>query len=421
MEKMLANRQIKSEQALAILEVARRLGLSTDLDELLQLIVAETVRVLDCQRATLFLYDPDNQQLYSRIATGSEQIRFDISRGIAGACARDRQIINVPDAYADDRFNPDIDKQSGFRTRNLLACPLIDYHHHLVGVLQAINKRTGKFTDQDQWLAQTLSSQAAVALQRAKLLQEYAHKQQMEHELDIARSIQQGLLPKCPPQVPGFDIAGWNKPADQTGGDCFDYVSLPDGRVAILLADASGHGIGPALVVAHCRAMFRALLAAELPLDQLLGHINDQLCQDLPDDRFVTAFFGLLEPEACRVLYCSAGQGPILHLQPHNNTASVFPASCCPLSIIPHMNFELEPPLQMQPGDVLLLVTDGFVEWTNPDDQQFGTDRLIEIVNGNPRDSAEALLIKIRQAVANFAQGTEQQDDLTGIVIKRLD
>ena len=167
--------------------------------------------------------------------------------------------------------------------------------------------------------------------------------------------------------------------------------------------------------------MFRALLAAGLPLDQLLGHINDQLCQDLPPDRFITAFFGLLEPEAARVLYCSAGQGPILHIQPKNNTASVFPASCCPLSIIPQMSFELASPLQMQRGDVLLLVTDGFIEWTNPNGQQFGTDRLIEIVNTNPRDGAETLLNKIRQAVAHFAQGTEQLDDLTGIVIKRLD
>ena len=196
-----ASRKISLSNATAILEVARHLGISVDLDELLDLIVRETTTVLDCERASLFLYDPDRDELYSKIATGTDQIRLPMDCGIVGACARSGSLINVPDAYADERFHKDVDRKSGFRTHNILSCPLIGYDGKLVGVLQAINKRNGTFRAVDEWLIETLSSQAGVALQRATLLKESAEKQHLERELDLAREIQLGLLPKTKPQI----------------------------------------------------------------------------------------------------------------------------------------------------------------------------------------------------------------------------
>ena len=236
---------------MALLEVSKQMAASTELVPLLQRVEQATRQVLDCERATVFLYEACAEELYSKVATGETEIRFSAKLGIAGEAVRTKSIVNVPDAYADPRFNPEVDRKTGFRTRNLLSFCLIGHDGQVVGVLQALNKRGGPFTPDDEELASILSSQAGVAIQRQMLLDEYAEKQQLERDLDIARDIQQSLLPASAPQIDGYDIAGWNRPADQTGGDCYDFVPLAGGRWGLMLADATGHGIGPALCVSE--------------------------------------------------------------------------------------------------------------------------------------------------------------------------
>ncbi len=413
--------KIDVSNATSILEVARRLGGASDLDELLDMIVRETTTVLNCERASLFLYDPDKKVLYSKIATGTDQIRVPMDCGIVGACAKSGQLINVHDAYSDSRFNLEVDKKLGYHTRNILSAPLIGYDGKLVGVLQAINKREGGFEKVDEWLIETLGSQAAVALQRAQLLEEYAEKQRLEHELNLAREIQQGFLPKSQPEVVGYDIAGWNRPAEQTGGDCFDFMQVDDNGslTYLLLADASGHGIAPALVVSQIRTMFRTLIGVERSLEKILGTINNILCTDLPDDRFITAFAGVLDPQAHKLDYCSPGQGPLLHIRPRENYVEMRSATVCPLGIVCDMSFRLDRPIIFEPGDVLLIVTDGFFEWRNREGEQFGIERLKNVALVSADLSAREIIEKILYEVEKFTDGTPQEDDLTALVVKR--
>ncbi len=412
--------QIDIANMTAILEVARRLGVSSDLDELLDMIVRETTTVLNCERASLFLYDPDRKELYSKIATGTDQIRVPMDCGIVGACAQTGKLVNVPDAYSDSRFNPEVDKKLGYHTRNILSAPLIGHDGKLVGVLQAINKRTGKFEKVDEWLIETLGSQAAVALQRAQLLKEYSEKQRLERELDLAREIQQGFLPKSYPEIEGYDIAGWNRPAEQTGGDCFDFIPVDSDTVHLLLADASGHGIAPALVVSQIRTMLRALVGVNLTLETTLERINNILCDDLPMDRFITAVIGTLDAQRNTLEYCSPGQGPLIFLKPSEGEVEVRPATTCPMGIISGMDFQLDIPLIFDPGDILLIVTDGFFEWFNRSGEQFGIERLKTVAMAAADLPAQQIIEKILFEVEKFAEGTTQEDDLTAIVIKRL-
>ncbi|MEI7782607.1 MAG: GAF domain-containing protein, partial [Planctomycetota bacterium] len=198
-----------------LLEVARQLAATVELDPLLEAIATAATTVLDCERATVFLYDTGREELYSRVATGIEdsamtEIRFPVSRGIAGEVARTGSVITIADAYADPRFNPEFDRQSGFRTRTMLAFPLRGYDSTTVGVLQVLNKRGGQFDSHDEELVRFLGAQAGVAIQRQMLLKEYADKQRIQRDLNIARDIQQGLLPREQPAVTGYDIAGWN-------------------------------------------------------------------------------------------------------------------------------------------------------------------------------------------------------------------
>jgi phosphoserine phosphatase len=407
-----------------LLDVARRLGATAELDPLLETIAAAATAVLDCERASVFLLDRTAGELASRIATGIadspvKEIRFPLGVGIAGEVARTGTAVNLPDAYADARFNPEFDRRSGFHTRSMLAVPLADHDGTIVGVLQLLNKRGSAFTPRDEQLAGFLGGQAGVAVQRQLLLGHYAEKQRIERDLSIARDIQQRLLPEGPPTVPGFDIAGWNRPADQTGGDYFDFIPLPGGGLAFTIADATGHGIGPALVVSETRALFRALLTPDAALVPLVMRLNDLLSADLPEGRFVTAFFGIVAPHGDDVRFVSAGQGPILALRAATGAVEEFESHGLPLGLMPEMGYEAETTVPLAPGDMLVLLTDGFYEWQRADGDQLGMERVCDLLRRHRDLPACELIQTIRAAVEEFAAGTPQADDLTAVIVKR--
>lgn len=404
----------------AVLEVTRELASNAELEPLLRTVERAALRVLECERATVFLYDPQRRELYSRMATGVDEIRFPADRGIAGEVFRTGEVVNVPDAYADPRFNPDVDRRTGYRTRNILAFPLIGYDNSTVGVLQVLNKAERSFDPWDEELVRTLGAQIGVAVQRQILLEHLAEKQRIEGDLNIAREIQQSLLPDAQPRVPGFDVAGFNQPADQTGGDCYDFMALDDGRLAITVADATGHGIGPALVIAECRALFHATISLQADLSVATRHVNRLLCEDLPDDRFVTAFFGLLSPADATIAYCSAGHGPIIRYCRAADRFEALPVHGPPLGILPDVSIDGPDVIQLDAGDMLLVVTDGFTEWQNSDGKLFGDERLMAVVRAHRDAPCEEIIARIREAVLAFSGGTPQMDDLTAAVIKKL-
>ncbi len=400
-----------------LLDITRRLAATTDLTELLSTIVSAACEVLQCERATIFLYDAKSNELSSRVATGVDVIRFPADRGIAGAAAQQRTIINVPDAYADGRFNQEIDRLTGYHTRNLLTFPLENLEHQLMGVLQALNRVGGPFTPADEELAADLAAQAGIALHRYALLEQYAQKQRMARDLELARRIQQGLFPKANPVVPGYEIAGWNLSADETGGDCYDFFALPDGRLAVLLADATGHGIGAALVIAECRALLRATLSVTQDLPLVAARVNQMLSSDLLEGRFVTAFIGLLDPRTHRLDYVSAGQGPLVFADGHGVDARN--ADGLPLAILPEADFPASA-FVFTPGATALLLTDGFYEAENPTGDQFGDERVTACLRGQTDSSSAQLIRDLHAGVQAFCAGVPQADDLTAVVIRRV-
>lgn len=253
------------------------------------------------------------------------------------------------------------------------------------------------------------------ALQKAELQRKL---DRVHHDLDIARSIQQGLLPSGSPNLRGFDVAGWNQPADQTGGDYFDWQVLPDGRVAISLADATGHGIGPALVAASCRAYARASFLSAEP-DGLLDNLNRLVAEDLPQNRFVTFAVVFLDPASSHVEVLSAGHGPILWYRYATDEIENMEAQGIPLGLIAGARYASGTKAFLAPGDMLALVTDGFYEWENPDGEQFGLKRLEAVIRESRDDPAAEVIARLRSAVDRFCKGTEQMDDLTAVILKR--
>jgi phosphoserine phosphatase len=409
-----------------VLEISRAMAAARDLDDLLGLILDRSMELLEAERATVFLYDPARDELTSRVARQSGEIRMPAGQGIAGACVRERAVVNVPDAYADERFNADFDRRGGFHTRNILALPLWGCTGDLVGVLEIINKRGGGFGPYDISLAETLAAQAGVVIQRARLLDQYVQKQRMQRSLEIAREIQRGLLPKGDPVVAGFDIAGFSAAADETGGDIYDFIGLSGGRLAVVVADASGHGIGPALVIAETRAMLRALAGKACDVPAVMSAVNDLLSQDLGDERFVTCFLGVLDPAGGLLTFASAGHGPILFYDSRAGTFEELPATTVPLGIFGGISFDGVVARRLRKGDFAAIVTDGLFEATpgtpEPDGagEQFGIPRIRDLLGAARGLPAREMIARLHKAVADWSAGGPQADDMTAVIIRKL-
>lgn len=254
-------------------------------------------------------------------------------------------------------------------------------------------------------------------------LQEFITRQeneQMKHNLDIARSIQQGLLPRRKPTLSGFDIAGWSLPAEQTGGDYYDWQELADDRLVVSLADVTGHGIGPALVTAVSRAYARASFLGPEELGRLVDRLHSLLADDLPSNRFVTFAAAMLTGQSDQLQLISAGHGPIFIYNSEKDRVESRNADGMPLGVMPETPYAPANIINLNSGDVLILLTDGFFEWANARGEQYGTDRLSERIRSVINLPAEEMIRVIYDDVLAFAAGTPQEDDLTAVIVKRL-
>jgi phosphoserine phosphatase len=395
------SRQLSEVRALrSVLEVTRKLSAPFDLDTMLTEVVNAAREVLDADRGTVFLYDENSHELVVRVATNLGSIRIPADKGIVGESAMSRKLINVPDCYADDRFNRAIDKETGYQSRCMLTIPLIGFEDTLIGVLQILNKNKGVFDDEDEFVATALAAQAAVVLHRAKLIESMIASERLDREITVARDVQMGTLPKEMPKIRGYGFAGAFSPTDQTGGDLYDFVRLPDERLFLLMGDATGHGIGPALSATQVRAMLRVALRLGADLDDVFVNINDQLVEDLPEDRFVTAFFGLLNDAADR-------------------TYDWHEPSTFPLGYMAQENLGPGAAIRLEPGDILGLISDGIYEYENEVGLQFGQKGVASVIDAMPGGKAEELVPAIMHAARMHGGSAPQADDITIVLVRR--
>ena len=402
-----------------ILGVTSALAAPFDLMTMLAEVVSAAKQVLNADRGSVWLYDSAADELVLEVATGIRPVRVPAGAGLVGACARNRQIINVPDCYADPRFDPGVDKSSGYRTRCMLTLPLVDHKDVLVGVMQVLNKGGGGvFDDHDEALATALAAQCAVALQRVRMTEAVIEGEKMRQELEMARIVQMSTLPASMPAVPGYDVYGTFKPAELTGGDTFDLAALDQGLL-VVLGDATGHGIAPALSVTQMQAMLRMAFRLGANLETAFKEVNNQLADTLASDRFITAFVGMLDADAHLLRFHSGGQGPILHFQAALGTCARHKPTSFPLGAMRLSALRPLVTLQMQPGDILLLLSDGIYEYHDAGGEQFGEARVEEIVRSHHGESMAQLSAILLDAIQAFAAGAPQDDDITVVLVKR--
>ena len=402
----------------AILAVTRALAAPFDLGTMLAEVTAAACRVLRAERSSVWLHDANNDEMVLEVASDIRQVRVPVGSGLVGACARERRLVNVPDCYADPRFDASVDRRSGFRTRCSLTLPLVDHEGGFVGVMQVLNKAQGVFDAADETLAQALAAQCAMALARVQLTAALLESEKMRQELELARVVQMSTLPAQLPVLPGYDMHATFLPASQTGGDTYDLALTAQGLL-VVLGDATGHGIAPALSVTQMHAMLRMALRLGADLETAFRQVNDQLAATLPAGHFVTAFIGLLDAAAHRLRFLSGGQGPILHFCAAEGACVAYKATSFPMGAMPLAKLRPAIEISLAPDDVLVLLTDGIYEYEDATGAQFGVQRVEQVLREHHRGDSATLARHLLQAVRDFARGAPQDDDVTMVLLKR--
>jgi len=255
----------------------------------------------------------------------------------------------------------------------------------------------------------------------------------MERDIQIARQIQQGAFPSTLPALDGFEIDAWSEPADETGGDTYDVIGIDEragatrrvttgraDRAVMLLADATGHGIGPALSAATIRAMLRMAVRLHADLADLARHLNEQLASDLPDERFITAWLGALDASTGHLTSFSAGQGPLLLYRAKHDAFEKVATNAPPFGVMDDLPIEIAPAIPLHAGDLFAVLSDGLIEARNAADEQFGADRARAILRERRHEPTASITRAIRDAVKAFVGDLPAADDKTIILIKRV-
>jgi serine phosphatase RsbU (regulator of sigma subunit) len=403
----------------SLLDVSKAMAGAADLDSLLAVILSRASEVMDAERASIFIHEEATRTLTNRVSgsLARGQVRIPVGSGIAGHVAETGTPLNIPDAYADPRFNPQVDRETGFRTRSILCAPMLGRAGKLVGVLQVLNKRDGgAFTLDDEALLEAFASHAAVAVDRARLVEAFLEKQRIEEGLRLAHDIQMAMLPKAFPDHPGFELAAELRPARSVGGDLYEFV-LDGDQLWFLVGDVAGKGVGAALFMAVANTLFRASIRGREPLSVVLSRVNRELCAKSGGAMFVTVFAARLDLRTGDVETANAGHNPPYHLGRDGAIAKITEPRGIPLGVIDGYEYPTGR-LRLRAGDGLYLYTDGVTEALDASNEQFAAGRLEAFLEAAKEAAAGDLVRGSLTAVDGFVGTTPQSDDIAVMALR---
>jgi len=405
----------------ALHEISKAFEGAAQSDHLLTYIVDKARLLFNTESASLMLHIPESNELEFKVVLGPKSkevkpFRLPMGQGISGWVAQNREAILIPDAYDDPRFDPSFDKRSGYRTRSILCVPML-HHEKMIGVMTLLNRNDNRpFNEDDKNTLTTFASQAALAIENSRMLQTVLEKERLDKEIQVASEIQQRLIPQVLPDIAGLDMAATYLPCKEVSGDFYDILPLSNGRFAFVVADVAGKGIPAAMLVSTMQARLSAYLESSQDLQTIIGRLNDSMIKTTPDDRYVTFFIAIYDPESRRLHCLNAGHNPPLLFGNQNllrlKTGGLFIGS------LP-WSYQSEV-INFAPGETLVLYTDGLVEAMDTSKDEFDEKRLIKVVQENKSLSAAAIMEKVRAAVGVHIASEPLQDDFTLVVIKAV-
>ena len=392
-------------------KAAQKISSILDLDHLIDKIVNDVARSFGCVEANIYLHDPEHAELVlagvhgcsvhgkgARLKVGTE--------GMVGYVASTGQMRYAPDVRKDEYYIA-----CEHATMSEVAIPL-HVGERLIGVFTASHPELDAFPRQQLRILQALCDHVAVAVHNARRFQsERALREAMSHEAQEARAIQQALLPKSSPYVPGFVISGLSVPAGAVGGDWYDFIPFPDGRWGLVLADVSGKGTAAALLMSATRGMLRSLAEANCSPAEVLTKLNHLLVDDFPAGEFVTLVYAVLDPTTSTVTFANAG-----HLHPllidRADVRFLDVERGLPLGLSCGDYSECQ--ISLSQGSRLVFYSDGITEAADSRDEEFGLTRLAEHA-GKPGASAVSIVDDVR----NYVNGSRLHDDASVVFVGR--
>jgi sigma-B regulation protein RsbU (phosphoserine phosphatase) len=394
--------------------VAQKINSNLDLDALLEEIVNDVSKTFGCSRLAVFLKDDQANELVVGEDCGGEAEhyikgeRIKIGEfGIVGHVGATGETYYAPDVSVDPYY-----EMGDHQTRSEVAIPLRS-QGRLIGVFNAEHKDLDGFSPARIQLLEALAGHVATAIENARMFQrERMEKERMLEELSEAQRIQQALFPGRPPAISRFAIHGVCQPCQEVGGDWYDYIPLQDGRLAIVLADVSGKGMGAALLMSSTRTVLRMVAEnyCRRSPAEVLCRVNHVLLKDFPRAKFVTMVYALLDPKSGSIVFASAGHLPPLLV---DSSSAHFLETEIKLPLgIRETSFS-ERAIEMKPGSRLVFYSDGVTEAMNSSLEQYGETRLRDHA-ANPSASVESLLNDIR----SFTAGHPASDDVTVVMVR---
>lgn len=415
-----SQRADKQSDLLALIsKVGVTLLASATLGETLQQIAALVFEAVPADRCLIMMRDEGSEELKVSVAQLRDrqgkvgEIR--VSRTIMDEVIGKGKSVLTSDAQHDPRFMSSTTTLQGIHS--VLAVPL-GVGEKVFGIIYADSPiAEGRFTEDHLKVLTTLASVAAIRVENARLLEEQIDRQRLEHELQLASEIQQRFQPTAPPQVPGYELQGISFPCYEIGGDYYDFIEREDGRLIITLGDVSGKGTAAALLMSSLHAAVHAQAASHDSLVDTISAVNRYLAENIPPNRFVTLFYAELNPVTGALSFLNAGHNPPLIVH-QAGTIEQLSSGGLPLGIKPDAVFR-EGRTQLQPGDVLVIYSDGVSEAGNPQGEEFGVKRLSDTVMRNIESSASGIRDRIESALTKFSEGTAAADDITLVIVKR--
>lgn len=415
--------QVNPEAKLrALMEIPQHLRKAIGLDQVLEKVLDSLFNVFPhADRGFVILRDQQTGKLIPRaVRTRKSEDRehLRISRTIVNAVVQSRQAILSADVATDSRF--DLSQSiADFPIHSVMCVPLIGSDKEVLGVIQMdTRQRKARFTQEDLEVLASVAFLVGMVVENAMLHEASVREELLRRELALAHQVQQGFLPSAPPVIDGYLFFDHYDPAHEIGGDYFDYITLPARRLAVVLADVSGKGIAAALLMAKLSAEMRYCLVSEGSPHAALKRLNNVFCSERWEDRFITLILVILDPVTHRFWLINAGHHPAIlrkakgHLELLGENHSGLP-----IGDPKNGEYEMETG-SLEPGDVLVLFTDGVIDALNERDEAFGQDRLLSTIReatGGPKEIGNALV----NAVHRFVGSRTQTDDICLVVFGR--
>jgi sigma-B regulation protein RsbU (phosphoserine phosphatase) len=407
----LYRRTLRQARTLQLLnEISREVSSVLVLNELLRKIGTLTKRLIDYHRFSILLADERARTFNSVISIKQdermpEKTTVPFGQGIVGAAAESRQTVVVPDVRRDPRYIP-----TNPETRSEMAVPLI-YRDRVIGVVDLESPRLAYFSDEHVRIFSTLAPQIAIAIENARLYERVVRSEaRLERDLERAREIQLHLMPGLSPRIPGLEVHARFQPARELGGDLYDFLAYGKDRHVLVSADVSGKGAPAALYGAMVSGILRSLAPQRLSTTEMLKKLNRMLLERKIEGHFISLTYAIWEPKTRTLRLANAGMPlPILVRRGHGQ---LIPAEGVPLGLLEHTEYQ-ETSLTLEKGDLLAFFSDGLIEATNPQQEEFGSRRLEAILRENARRPIPEIIEKGFSAIARFEHGLPRRDDQT--------